>query len=107
MNSESYSESKLRTRDGSRFQLSPDDHRRREWRRPGQRSYPVFPIARHTGPQLWSGVPFLLTAGPLWSSLEVHLQPKGSVDDFLRTVKLPFLLQYLDLIFLQIRSYNM
>ncbi|GFY19775.1 uncharacterized protein TNCV_4649451 [Trichonephila clavipes] len=45
--------------DESRFQLCLDDHRRRVWRRPGQRVDPAFPIARHTGP-LWSGVPFLL-----------------------------------------------
>ncbi|GFV62118.1 hypothetical protein TNCV_4109211 [Trichonephila clavipes] len=28
--------------------------------------------------ELWSGVPFLLTAGPLWSSLEAHLQHSGT-----------------------------
>ncbi|GFY32484.1 HTH_Tnp_Tc3_2 domain-containing protein [Trichonephila clavipes] len=40
--------------DESLFQLSPDDHQRRVWRRPGQRAAPDFSIARHTGPQ--SGV---------------------------------------------------
>ncbi|GFW21659.1 HTH_Tnp_Tc3_2 domain-containing protein [Trichonephila clavipes] len=38
-------------RDESRFQLCPDDHRRRVWRRPGQRADPTFTIARYTGPQ--------------------------------------------------------
>ncbi|GFT95076.1 transposable element Tc1 transposase [Trichonephila clavipes] len=33
------------------FQLCPDDHRRRVWRRPGQRADPAFHIARHTSPQ--------------------------------------------------------
>ncbi|GFW21754.1 uncharacterized protein TNCV_2529531 [Trichonephila clavipes] len=31
------------------FQLCPDDHRRRVWRRPGQRADPAFTIERHTG----------------------------------------------------------
>ncbi|GFV15538.1 HTH_Tnp_Tc3_2 domain-containing protein [Trichonephila clavipes] len=34
----------------SRFHLCPDDHRRRVWRRPGQRADPSFTIACHTGP---------------------------------------------------------
>ncbi|GFX58555.1 transposable element Tc1 transposase [Trichonephila clavipes] len=37
--------------DKSRFQLCLDDHRRRAWRRPGQRAIPAFTIARHTGSQ--------------------------------------------------------
>ncbi|GFV51685.1 hypothetical protein TNCV_1320411 [Trichonephila clavipes] len=37
--------------DESRFQLCPDDHRKRVWRRPGQRGDPAFPIARHKDPQ--------------------------------------------------------
>ncbi|GFS51579.1 rab-like protein 3 [Trichonephila clavipes] len=48
--------------DESRFQLYPDDHRRRVWRRPGQRADPAFTIARHTGPQpgviVWSAIFF-------------------------------------------------
>ncbi|GFU30447.1 HTH_Tnp_Tc3_2 domain-containing protein [Trichonephila clavipes] len=63
-------------RDESCFQLRPDDNRRRVWRLPGQRADPAFTIAHHTGPQpgvmIW--VPFLLTAGLRWSSLEAHLQ---------------------------------
>ncbi|GFW58867.1 uncharacterized protein TNCV_4047051 [Trichonephila clavipes] len=37
--------------DESRFQLSPDDHRRRVWKRPGQRADPVFTVECHTGHQ--------------------------------------------------------
>ncbi|GFS59981.1 transposable element Tc1 transposase [Trichonephila clavipes] len=37
--------------DKSHFQLCPDDHRRRVWRRPWQRSDPTFPIVHHSGPQ--------------------------------------------------------
>ncbi|GFV52665.1 uncharacterized protein TNCV_2873361 [Trichonephila clavipes] len=31
--------------------------------------------------ELWSGVPFLLTAGPHWSSLKTHLQHRGTEAD--------------------------
>ncbi|GFT25615.1 hypothetical protein TNCV_1965321 [Trichonephila clavipes] len=34
-----------------RFQLCPDDHRRRVWRRPSQRANPAFNIACDTGTQ--------------------------------------------------------
>ncbi|GFU37532.1 HTH_Tnp_Tc3_2 domain-containing protein [Trichonephila clavipes] len=37
--------------DESCIQLCPDDHQRRACRCPGQRADPLFPIARHTGPQ--------------------------------------------------------
>ncbi|GFU92568.1 HTH_Tnp_Tc3_2 domain-containing protein [Trichonephila clavipes] len=70
--------------DKSRFQLCPDDHRRRVRRRPGQRANPVFTIARHTGCQpgvmVWGTISF--EAGPLWLSLEAHLQPKGASTTF-------------------------
>ncbi|GFT23020.1 transposable element Tc1 transposase [Trichonephila clavipes] len=46
----------------SRFQLCPYDHRRRVWRRSGQRADPAFTIARHTGPQpgimVWGATSF-------------------------------------------------
>ncbi|GFW85189.1 transposable element Tc1 transposase [Trichonephila clavipes] len=62
--------------DESHFHLCPDDHRRRIWRQPGQRADPAFTIARHTGPQLgvmiWGTIS--IETGPLWSSLEAHLQ---------------------------------
>ncbi|GFU47816.1 transposable element Tc1 transposase [Trichonephila clavipes] len=62
--------------DKSCFQLYPDNQRRHVWRHPRQSADPAFPIARHTGlnQELWSGVPFHLTAGPFWSSLVAHLQ---------------------------------
>ncbi|GFV85288.1 transposable element Tc1 transposase [Trichonephila clavipes] len=48
--------------DESRFQLCPDDHRRRVWRRPGQRADPAFTIPHHTGPQpgvmVWGAISF-------------------------------------------------
>ncbi|GFX36463.1 transposable element Tc1 transposase [Trichonephila clavipes] len=48
--------------DESRFQLCPDDHRRRVWRRPGQRADPAFTIAHHTGSQpgvlVWGAISF-------------------------------------------------
>ncbi|GFX21115.1 HTH_Tnp_Tc3_2 domain-containing protein [Trichonephila clavipes] len=88
--------------DESCFQLSPDDRRRRVWRRPGQRASPVFTIACHTGPQQGVMVrgAFSYEAGPLWASLEAHLQQAHRyVDGILRTVLLPFLLKYPGLIF--------
>ncbi|GFX39256.1 uncharacterized protein TNCV_3859801 [Trichonephila clavipes] len=53
--------------------------------------------------KLWSGAPFLLTAGPIRSPLMAHLQ-QWYFDDILRTVLLPFLLQYPGLIFQQDNS---
>ncbi|GFT30311.1 transposable element Tc1 transposase [Trichonephila clavipes] len=48
--------------DESRFHLCPDDHRRRVWRRPGQRADYAFTIACHTGPQqgvmVWDAIFF-------------------------------------------------
>ncbi|GFW81326.1 HTH_Tnp_Tc3_2 domain-containing protein [Trichonephila clavipes] len=61
--------------DESCFQLCSDDNRRRAWRPAGQPADPAFTVIRHTGPnqESLSGVPFHLTAEPLWSSLEAHL----------------------------------
>ncbi|GFW55681.1 transposable element Tc1 transposase [Trichonephila clavipes] len=59
----------------SHFHLYPDYHRRRVWRRPGQRADPAFIIARHTAHRY--------------------------VDGILRTVLLPFLFQNSGLIFQQ------
>ncbi|GFV52222.1 HTH_Tnp_Tc3_2 domain-containing protein [Trichonephila clavipes] len=60
----------------SAIRLFSDDHRRHVWRRPWQRADPAFTIVRHTGPQqgvmVWGAISF--EAGPLWSSLEAHLQ---------------------------------
>ncbi|GFX58200.1 transposable element Tc1 transposase [Trichonephila clavipes] len=53
--------------DESCFHLCPEDNRRRVWRGPGQRVYPVFTIAGHTRPQqgfmVWGAISF--EAGPL------------------------------------------
>ncbi|GFV89985.1 transposable element Tc1 transposase [Trichonephila clavipes] len=58
------------------FQLCLDKYRRRVWRRPGQRTDHAISIADHTGPQqgvvVWGAISF--EAGPLWSSLDAHLQ---------------------------------
>ncbi|GFY04723.1 HTH_Tnp_Tc3_2 domain-containing protein [Trichonephila clavipes] len=63
--------------DESRFNLChPDDHRRCVWRRPRQSSECAFTISRHAGPQqevmVWDVISF--EVGPLWSSLDAHLQ---------------------------------
>ncbi|GFS66239.1 transposable element Tc1 transposase [Trichonephila clavipes] len=46
----------------SRFQLCPEEHRRRVWRRRGQHADPAFTIASHTGPQsgvmVWGALSF-------------------------------------------------
>lgn len=89
--------------DESRFQLCPDDHRRRVWRRPGQRADPAFTIARHTGPQqgvmVWGAIS-LDSRTPL-VVIRGTLNAQRYVDDILRPVLLPFLLQYPGLIFQQ------
>ncbi|GFT90485.1 transposable element Tc1 transposase [Trichonephila clavipes] len=61
--------------DESHFQLCPDDHRRRVWRHPGQGADPAFTIAGYKAQQY--------------------------IDDILRPILLPFLLQYPGLIFQQ------
>ncbi|GFX37273.1 transposable element Tc1 transposase [Trichonephila clavipes] len=60
----------------SRFRLCPDDHRRRVWRRSGQREDPTFIIARPTGPQsgvmVWGvisfDIPLVVIRGTLTAS---------------------------------------
>ncbi|GFS63935.1 transposable element Tc1 transposase [Trichonephila clavipes] len=48
--------------DESSLQLCPDHHRRRVWRRPGQRADLAFTIARHAGSQpgvmVWGAISF-------------------------------------------------
>ncbi|GFV91838.1 transposable element Tc1 transposase [Trichonephila clavipes] len=88
--------------DESRFQLCPDDHRS-VWRWPGQRADPAFTIACHSGPQpgvmVWGAIyfdsrtPLVVIGGTFTAQLYV--------DDILRTVLIPFLLQYPGLIFQQ------
>ncbi|GFY10656.1 transposable element Tc1 transposase [Trichonephila clavipes] len=95
--------------DESRFQLRPNDHRKRVWRRPGQRASPAFNITRRTGAQprsmVWGAISF-----DNWIPLVIirgTLTPQWYVDDILRTVLLPFLLQCLCLIFQKIRPDHM
>ncbi|GFY00348.1 transposable element Tc1 transposase [Trichonephila clavipes] len=76
----------------SRFQLRPDDNRRRVWSPPEKRAGPAFIISllhakQALNQELWSGVQFLLTAGCLWSSLEAHLQRSGNVDELARQLE--------------------
>ncbi|GFY10177.1 transposable element Tc1 transposase [Trichonephila clavipes] len=86
------------------FQLYPDDHRRRVWRRRGQRANPIFSIVSHTGPQpgvmVTSAISFDSQA-PL-GVIRGTLTAQRYVDDILRTILLPFLLQYPGLIFSKI-----
>ncbi|GFX56840.1 transposable element Tc1 transposase [Trichonephila clavipes] len=95
--------------DEFRFELCPDDNRRCVWRYPG--SVPILLSLLHAtqalNQVLWSGVPFRLTAGPLWSSLEATYST-AVCRRHLRTVLLPFLLQYPGLIFQQdnVRPYT-
>ncbi|GFX11899.1 transposable element Tc1 transposase [Trichonephila clavipes] len=93
----------------SRFQLCLDDHRRRVWRCPGQRADLEFTIARPTGPQsgiiVWSAISFD-SRTPL-VIIRGTLTPQRCVDDILRTVLLPFLLQHLGFIFQKIRPDHM
>ncbi|GFS79529.1 transposable element Tc1 transposase [Trichonephila clavipes] len=83
-----------------RFQLWPDDHRRRVWKRPGQRADPAFPIERHADPQtgvmVWGAISFD-SQTPL-VVIRNPLTAQRFVDDILRTVLLPFLLKYPGLI---------
>ncbi|GFS68379.1 uncharacterized protein TNCV_3000601 [Trichonephila clavipes] len=89
-----------------RLQLCPDDHRRRVWRRPGQRADPAFTIARYTVPQpgvlVWGAVSFD-SCSALVIITGTHSQTVRRQDDILRTVLLPFHLRYLGLIFQKIR----
>ncbi|GFW78576.1 hypothetical protein TNCV_2243761 [Trichonephila clavipes] len=70
--------------DESRFHLCPDDHRRRVWRRSGQRAESAFTMAHPTGPQqgvmAWAAISFEVKL--LWSSLEAHLQHIGTSTRF-------------------------
>ncbi|GFS67676.1 transposable element Tc1 transposase [Trichonephila clavipes] len=87
--------------DESRFQLCPDDNRRRVWIRPVQHAYRAFTIARQTCPQpgviVWDAISFdsrisLVVSRGTLTALQY-------VDDILRTVLLSFLLKYSGIIF--------
>ncbi|GFV07632.1 transposable element Tc1 transposase [Trichonephila clavipes] len=87
----------------SRFQLCPDDHRRRVWRSPGQRADPAFTIVRPTGPQprviVWGAISF--DSRTPMVVIRGTLTAQWYVDNILRTVLLPFLQQHPGLIFQQ------
>ncbi|GFS85971.1 transposable element Tc1 transposase [Trichonephila clavipes] len=89
--------------DESHFQLCPDDHRRSVWRHPGQCADPAFTIARHTDSQsrvmVWGAIS-VYSQTPL-VAIGDTLTAEQYVNNILRTVLLPFLLQYPGLIFQQ------
>ncbi|GFU20503.1 transposable element Tc1 transposase [Trichonephila clavipes] len=87
----------------------PNNNRRRVWRRLGQRSNPALSIASHTSTQ--PGVMVLIvipfdSRAPL-VIIRGTLTAQPCVADILRTVLLPFLLQYLGFIFHKIWSDHM
>ncbi|GFX61079.1 HTH_Tnp_Tc3_2 domain-containing protein [Trichonephila clavipes] len=61
----------------SRFQMCPDDHRKRVCRPPGQCDDPAFTISRHTGPSTKS---YGLNRHFFWSSLELEKHFQGQSD---------------------------
>ncbi|GFV78455.1 transposable element Tc1 transposase [Trichonephila clavipes] len=91
--------------DESCFQLCPDDHRRRVWRRLEQRADPAFTIPRHAIPEsgiMVCGAIYLDSRNPL-VIIRGTLKAQRCVDDILRTVLLPLLLHTLGLTFENIR----
>ncbi|GFV12350.1 transposable element Tcb2 transposase [Trichonephila clavipes] len=86
-----------------RFQLCPDDQRRRVWRRPGKRADPAFTIVCPTGFQpmimIWGAFPF--DCRTTLVVIRDTITAQRYVDDILRTALLPFLLSYPGLIFQQ------
>ncbi|GFW68558.1 uncharacterized protein TNCV_529131 [Trichonephila clavipes] len=85
-------------------ELCPENPRRRVWRHLGQRAYSVFTIARDTSPQpgvvVWGAISFD-SRTPL-GDIRGTLTAQRYVDDILRTVLLPSLLQYPGRIFSEI-----
>ncbi|UYV84357.1 hypothetical protein LAZ67_X001927 [Cordylochernes scorpioides] len=89
--------------DKSCFLLCPDDHRKRVWRRPGQRVDPGLTVEHHTGPQqgvmVWGAISFD-SRTPL-VVIPGTLTAQRYVDEILRPVLLPFLSHHLGLTFQQ------
>lgn len=89
--------------DESRFELSPDDQRRRVWRRPGQRWDTNLTVARHTarqpGVMVWGAISFH-SRTPL-VVIRGTLTSQRYVDDILRPVVLPFISRHPGLTFQQ------
>ncbi|UYV83005.1 hypothetical protein LAZ67_22001722 [Cordylochernes scorpioides] len=92
--------------DESCFSLSPDDRRKRIWRRPGQRVDPGLTVEHHTGPQqgvmVWGAISFD-SRTPL-VVIPGTLTAQRYVDDILRPVLLPFLSHHPGLTFQQDNS---
>lgn len=74
--------------DESRLQLCPDDHRRHVWKRTSMVQSNVLILllllnaTQAHNKELWSGMPFPLIAGSLWSSLKTHLKHGGTSKTF-------------------------
>lgn len=89
--------------DESRFELSPDDQRRRVWRRPGQRWETHLTVYRHTarqvGVMVWGAISFH-SRTPL-VVISGTLTAQRYVDLILRPVLLPFMSSHPGLIFQQ------
>ena len=85
----------------SRFQLCPDDNRRRVLRRPLKLGEPTLTISNHTGPQqgfmIWSVISFDSRTQPVFISCTVTAQLYD--DDILQPVTLLFLLRHSGLTF--------
>ena len=77
--------------DESRFELSPDDQRRRVWRRPGQRCDTNLTVFRQTGRQpgvmVWGAISFY--SGTPLVVIRRNLTAHRYVDEDLRPVVLP------------------
>ncbi|GFS88102.1 transposable element Tc1 transposase [Trichonephila clavipes] len=80
--------------DESHFQLCPGNHRRRVWRRLGQRADPSFTIACHTSPQLgvmvWGAISFdsRTLLGTIRGTLTAQrLSVPGNVDHLARKLE--------------------
>ncbi|GFS69230.1 transposable element Tc1 transposase [Trichonephila clavipes] len=86
----------LNVSDESRFQLCPSDQRRRVWIRHGQHANPAFTNAHNSCPQTEVMIRDAISFDS-WCALVVIrgiLTAQRFVDDILRIVLLPFLLQY-------------
>ncbi|GFU72730.1 HTH_Tnp_Tc3_2 domain-containing protein [Trichonephila clavipes] len=79
--------------DESRFSLSADDHRKRVWRRTGQRSDPAFIVERHTaisqGVTVWGAISWDTRSSLV--VLQGTLTARRYVDDILTPIVLPML----------------
>ncbi|GFX56454.1 transposable element Tc1 transposase [Trichonephila clavipes] len=88
-------------KDDSRFQLCPGNHRRRVWRRPGQRVNHAFTVAHNSDPQpgvmVWGAISF--DSRTTLVVIKGKLTAQRYVDDIVRTVLLPLICSTLALFF--------